>query len=494
MRRAPDDRLLRAPRGRRRARRRSPRRLEPAAARRCCGPSSRRRSRCSTPRPPRSRSTTRRPTGSSSGSRPGRRARAPSGSSFAAERGHRRLRVHDRPAAGRQRRRGATRASTGRPPSAPATCRARSSPCRSSTTAGTIGVLEVLDRRGDAGFGAARHRARVGVRPPGGGGDPRQPRRARHRRAAAHGAGARSRRTRMPTAAVDRGRRRRRSRRPRRRRRRAAVGARRRRRAGPRAPRPARSALVIDILDALARRGAAARAADVPPVTDRPPGLERAVRRRAPRPRWRATGRGAASTATGRSATRPAAGSGSRSSTRGWRAPPGRRRAARRERRRRARRGETGASCRRRRDDVVGHGTACAGIIHGLAPEADLVSIRVLGADNRGNGGGFAAGLAVGDRAVGRVGRQPVAVVAQRRVLRAAPRARRRGVLPERAAGVAPRTTCRGELPVAVRGGRVGRGPRRARRRTPGSTTRSRRSSSGRTGSTWTSPGAAGPG
>lgn len=43
--------------------------------------------------------------------------------------------------------------------------------------------------------------------------------------------------------------------------------------------------------------------------------------------------------------------------------------------------------------DVVGHGTACAGIIHGLAPEADLVSIRVLGADNRGNGGAFAHGL-----------------------------------------------------------------------------------------------------
>jgi subtilisin family serine protease len=43
--------------------------------------------------------------------------------------------------------------------------------------------------------------------------------------------------------------------------------------------------------------------------------------------------------------------------------------------------------------DVVGHGTACAGIIHGLAPEADLVSVRVLGPDNRGNGGAFAAGL-----------------------------------------------------------------------------------------------------
>lgn len=44
-------------------------------------------------------------------------------------------------------------------------------------------------------------------------------------------------------------------------------------------------------------------------------------------------------------------------------------------------------------DDVVGHGTACAGIIHALAPEAELVSVRVLGADNRGNGGAFATGL-----------------------------------------------------------------------------------------------------
>lgn len=43
--------------------------------------------------------------------------------------------------------------------------------------------------------------------------------------------------------------------------------------------------------------------------------------------------------------------------------------------------------------DVVGHGTACAGIVHALAPEADLVSIRVLGSDNRGSGGAFATGL-----------------------------------------------------------------------------------------------------
>jgi subtilisin family serine protease len=43
--------------------------------------------------------------------------------------------------------------------------------------------------------------------------------------------------------------------------------------------------------------------------------------------------------------------------------------------------------------DAVGHGTACAGIIHALAPKATLVSIRVLGPDNRGKGMAFAAGL-----------------------------------------------------------------------------------------------------
>jgi subtilisin family serine protease len=43
--------------------------------------------------------------------------------------------------------------------------------------------------------------------------------------------------------------------------------------------------------------------------------------------------------------------------------------------------------------DVVGHGTACAGIVHAIAPGADLLSVRVLGPDNRGRGAAFAAGL-----------------------------------------------------------------------------------------------------
>jgi subtilisin family serine protease len=43
--------------------------------------------------------------------------------------------------------------------------------------------------------------------------------------------------------------------------------------------------------------------------------------------------------------------------------------------------------------DVVGHGTACGSVIHALAPDAELLSVRVLGPDNRGKGSAFAAGL-----------------------------------------------------------------------------------------------------
>ena len=43
--------------------------------------------------------------------------------------------------------------------------------------------------------------------------------------------------------------------------------------------------------------------------------------------------------------------------------------------------------------DVVGHGTACASIIHGIVPAARLLSVRVLGPDNRGRGAAFVAGV-----------------------------------------------------------------------------------------------------
>jgi subtilisin len=43
--------------------------------------------------------------------------------------------------------------------------------------------------------------------------------------------------------------------------------------------------------------------------------------------------------------------------------------------------------------DLCGHGTACAGIIHKLAPQAELYSVGVLGSDLTGRAIQFAAGL-----------------------------------------------------------------------------------------------------
>ena len=43
--------------------------------------------------------------------------------------------------------------------------------------------------------------------------------------------------------------------------------------------------------------------------------------------------------------------------------------------------------------DLAGHGTACAGIIHNIAPEADLYSVRVLGTNMSGRAYQFAAGV-----------------------------------------------------------------------------------------------------
>jgi subtilisin len=43
--------------------------------------------------------------------------------------------------------------------------------------------------------------------------------------------------------------------------------------------------------------------------------------------------------------------------------------------------------------DLYGHATACGGIILGLAPDVELVSVRVLGANLSGKGTAFAAGL-----------------------------------------------------------------------------------------------------
>ena len=49
--------------------------------------------------------------------------------------------------------------------------------------------------------------------------------------------------------------------------------------------------------------------------------------------------------------------------------------------------------------DVCGHGTACAGIVRALAPEAEIHSVRVLGPGYTGSGKILLAGLPVRDRA-----------------------------------------------------------------------------------------------
>jgi len=65
------------------------------------------------------------------------------------------------------------------------------------------------------------------------------------------------------------------------------------------------------------------------------------------------------------------------------------------------------------RADAYGHGTACAGIIRSLAPQAELYSVKVLSADTTGrSGNSFAAPHIAG--VVARIlGRHPTLSVPQ---------------------------------------------------------------------------------
>ena len=55
---------------------------------------------------------------------------------------------------------------------------------------------------------------------------------------------------------------------------------------------------------------------------------------------------------------------------------------------------ESGFACvREEGTDEIGHGTACAGIIKRIAPEVELHSVKVIGANARGSSEGLVHGL-----------------------------------------------------------------------------------------------------
>ncbi len=138
--------------------------------------------------------------------------------------------------------------------------------------------------------------------------------------------------------------------------------------------------------------------------------------------------------------------------------------------------------------DLFGHGTACGGIILGLAPEAELVSVRVLGADLKGKGAAFLAGLEwATERGVTLAN---LSLSSKSETLfpffhEAVDAAYFRNVHLVSAANNVPRP----ELPVPVLDGLLGRGPRGAGSASSSTTTHDPRSSSVRGGWTCPSPG-----
>ena len=259
-----------------------------------------------------------------------------------------------------------------------------------------------------------------------------------------------------------------------------------------RAAAPGEVALVIEILDALARRAPRAGAADVPPVTDRPPRLERAVRRRPPRRprppravgprgprlgvrrRQRVAACGSRSwTPASRARTRRSAGGSSESVVverdgEGWRSSTTSSPTTWSATGRRAPGSSTPSRPRRSWSR-----SACSAATTGATAAGSRPA-----SSGRSRRRGRRSSTCRCPRAATRSSR-PLHELADEAYFRNV-------LLVSAANNVAGR-----ELPVAVRGGRVGRGPRRAERGglvlQPGS----RRSSSAPTGSTSTSPGAA---
>ena len=347
-----------------------------------------------------------------------------------------------------------------------ATCRARSSRCRSSTTAARIGVLEVLDRRGDAGFGLRdidlasvfARQAAVAIRA--------EPRGARHGRAPAPGARAGSRADPDADGAADR--------RGRGRRRRAALDAEdgdrlwaladavaRARAAAPeqvaprrRDPRRARP----PARPAAPRHGSAGDRRTSPPGASRSP---RAAATRSP-----ATGRGAGRTAAwafgdgtgprpaggdrglrrGGRRTRRSAGASSRASrssatATGWRvvpAPP--------DGPRRPRDGVRGDHPRRSRRRRTSSRCACSAPTTAATAAAFATGLEWAIESS----GASVVNLSLSSRSDAFFG--PLHELADEAYFRNV-------LLVSAANNLVGR-----ELPVAVRGGRVGRGPRRCRR------------------------------
>ena len=142
--------------------------------------------------------------------------------------------------------------------------------------------------------------------------------------------------------------------------------------------------------------------------------------------------------------------------------------------------------------DLVGHGTACAGIIAAVAPGADIVSLRMLGADNRGKGRALAAAIewAVAERIevvnLSLSSRSEAMFAAFHDI---ADRSYFANTLLVCAANNVGGRPIRRSSPASYRSP-----PMTCPIPTPGSTTPLRPSSSGRMASTWTWPGGVGAG